>query len=201
MPPGQTRVERAAATRAALVDSARTLFTERGCSLTGTEEIVSAAGVGTRGALYHHFPDKEALFEAVFEVIQAELGDEILASLPDTPADALSMLEEMLTTFLDRVVKRRDAQVLLMDGPAVLGWQRFRQVVVRFGLVPIHGHLVTAMADGIIADQPIAPLAHLILGLAEDAARYVAQADDRDGARLEVSGALVHLLEGLRVSG
>ena len=70
---------------------------------------MSAAGVGTRGALYHHFPDKEALFEAVFEVIQAELGDEILAALPESPTDAVSMLEVMLTTFLDRVAKRRDA--------------------------------------------------------------------------------------------
>ena len=87
-----------------------------------------------------------------------------------------------------------------MDGPAVLGWERLRRVEARYGLAPIHALLASAQADAIIADKPIAPLAHLILGMAEDAGRYVAQAGDREIARSESSGALMQLLEGLRVA-
>ena len=69
-----TRVEQAAQTRSKIVATARRLFAERGYFSTGTTEIVVEAGVGTRGALYHHFEDKEALFAAVLEELEADLA-------------------------------------------------------------------------------------------------------------------------------
>ena len=74
MPSSQDRRERSAHTRNALIDAARALFVANGYFATGTEEIVARAGVGTRGALYHHFADKRELFLAVFDQIQAELA-------------------------------------------------------------------------------------------------------------------------------
>src|SRR4051794_40201517 len=102
---------RAGATREALVTAARRLFVAKGYHATGTEEIVAAAGVGTRGALYHHFADKQALFRAVFERVEEDL----LAAAAQRPpgADALGTLREGLLGFLDASLTGEVQRVLL----------------------------------------------------------------------------------------
>src|ERR1700729_1378740 len=111
--PQPPRWQQAAATRAALVTAARRLFVAKGYFATGTEEIVAKADVGTRGALYHHFADKEELFRAVFDQVQADLA---AATTVHEQDDALELLTAALQQFLDASADNADVQkILLID--------------------------------------------------------------------------------------
>jgi AcrR family transcriptional regulator len=193
-----SRTTKSEATRNALIAAARRLFVDKGYFATGTEEIVAAAGVGTRGALYHHFTDKQDLFLAVFHQVQADLA---AATTVDPRADALDLLTAALQQFLDASAENRDVQqVLLIDGPAVLGWEQWRSLEAEYGLGAITAMLDEAVKQRVIAKQPTAPLAHMLLASIDEAALYVANADDRRQARNQARRALAALLNGLRAT-
>src|SRR5262245_8676207 len=119
-----SREARSEATRSALIHAARRLFVAKGYFATGTEEIVAEANVGTRGALYHHFTDKQDLFRAVFDQVQTDLAAATVINERDDPFDVLTAA---LQQFLDASAENRDVQqVLRIDGPAVLGWDQWR---------------------------------------------------------------------------
>jgi AcrR family transcriptional regulator len=183
-------------TRAALVDAARKLFVAKGYFATGTEEIVAQANVGTRGALYHHFADKQALFLAVFGLVQADLA---AATTAPERGDALDLLTAALQQFLDASADNADVQqVLLIDGPAVLGWDQWRRLEADYGLGAITAMLDAAVSERAIPKQPTTPLAHMLLAAVDEAALYIANAVDRRQARNETRRALGRLLDGLR---
>jgi AcrR family transcriptional regulator len=186
------------ATREKLVDAARRLFGERGYAAVATEEIVRAAGV-TRGALYHQFRDKEHLFEAVFEQVEAETTQRVgAATVSDgVPADALAALRAGARRFLAECASPEVERIVLLDAPAVLGWARWREIGLRHGLGLVAGALQAGMDAGVVAPQPVVPLAHLIIGALDEGALYVAQAADRDVARTEVEAIVDRLLDGL----
>jgi AcrR family transcriptional regulator len=187
---------RGQATKAALIAAARELFVSKGYFATGTEEIVARAEVGTRGALYHHFPDKEALFRAVFDQVQADLA---AATIVNDRDDALDLLTAGLQQFLDASAGNRDVQqVLLIDGPAVLGWEQWRHLEAQYGLGAITSMLDAAVAQRVIPRQPTAPLAHMLLAAVDEAALYIANASDRRQAHQQARQALKRLLRGLR---
>jgi AcrR family transcriptional regulator len=195
-PPG--RSAKGDATRAALIGSARELFVTNGYFATGTEEIVADAGVGTRGALYHHFADKKALFTAVFDQVQTDLAAATVVNERDDPLD---MLTAALQQFLDASAENPDVQqVLLIDGPAVLGWEHWRDLETQYGLGAIIAMLDRAVAQGVVAKQPTTPLAHMLLAAIDEAALYVANADDRRQARNQAGRALNQILTGLRTN-
>ncbi len=184
------------ATRAALITAARKLFVTNGYFATGTEEIVAEAAVGTRGALYHHFADKEDLFRAVFDQVQTDLAAATVVNERDDPLD---MLTAALQQFLDASAENADVQqVLLIDGPAVLGWERWRDLEARYGLGAITAMLDNAVAQRVVAKQPTAPLAHMLLAAIDEAALYIANAEDQRQARNQTRKALNQLLNGLR---
>ena len=190
-----TRVEQAAETRAKLVATARRLFADRGYFSTGTTEIVVQAGVGTRGALYHHFEDKEALFAAVLEELEADLAVRVGATI--TGGSGFERLRQGLLGFLDASLDAEVARILLIDGPAVLGWDKWREIEARHGLGAI-GHLLGAgIDDGTIKPVAVAPSAHLLLSAADEAALFIAHAPDPVAARAEVGATLDALLAGL----
>ena len=183
-------------TRAALVDAARKLFVAKGYFATGTEEIVTKANVGTRGALYHHLADKQDLFLAVFHQVQADLA---AATTGSERGDALDLLIGALQQFLDASADNADVQqVLLIDGPAVLGWDQWRRLEADYGLGAITAMLDAAVSERAIPKQPTAPLAHMLLAAVDEAALYIANAYDRRQARNETRRALGRLLDGLR---
>ena len=125
-------VERSRATRERLLAHARTLFGERGYAAVGTEEIVRAAGV-TRGALYHQFRDKEALFEAVVEEVEAETTGAWRRRRPARATRSRSCAPAAGRSWrccADPQIER----ILLLDAPAVLGWDRWREIGLRHGL-------------------------------------------------------------------
>jgi AcrR family transcriptional regulator len=191
----RTQGERSEATRAALVAAARTLFAARSYAGVGTEEIVRSAGV-TRGALYHHFDGKPDLLEAVYEQLESEITEKIAtgALAGSDPLEALRLGSEM---FLDACVEPEVQRIVLLDAPAVLGWERWREIAADHGLGLVEAALGAAMESGQIARQPLRPLAHVLMGALDEAAMLVARADDTAAARAEVGSTLESILEGL----
>ncbi len=192
-----SRQEQARATRAALIDAARELWSANGFFATSTSDIVTAAAVGTRGAFYAHFPDREQLFLAVLEDVSVRLSAELEQRV--TPAgDPLTDLRAVLLAFLDIVVEAPDVQALLVDGPAVFGPARWHQAEQARGLVPIEQRITAAIAAGVITEQPVRPLAMILLMLVNDTALMIAAAADRAVARRDAGAALAQLISGLR---
>jgi AcrR family transcriptional regulator len=189
--------QRSAATRAKLVAAARALFAARGYGAVGTEEIVRAAGV-TRGALYHQFRDKEHLFEAVFEEVEGETTRQIAeGAMAHGAADPLSALRAGARAFLAVCAEPEIERIVLLDAPAVLGWERWRAIGLRHGLGLVAGTIQAGIDAGLIAPQPVTPLAHVLIGALDESALYVARAEDPEVARAEVVGILDRLIDGL----
>jgi AcrR family transcriptional regulator len=188
---------RSEATRAALVAAARPLFAERGFAGVGTEEIVRAAGV-TRGALYHQFADKRELFAAVFEQVEAEVTQRTArAAVASGAADPLAVLRVGAAAWLDACSDPEVQRIVLLDGPAVLGWDAWREIGMRYGLGLVENELREAIEAGVLAPQPTRALAHVLMGAIDEAALYVATAEDQAAARAEAGAVLDRLLSVL----
>jgi AcrR family transcriptional regulator len=195
--PRRTQAERSEGTREALIEAARPLFAERGYAGVGTEEIVRSAGV-TRGALYHHFADKRELFEAVYEKVERELAERIAAgALESGSAEPLEAMRAGAEMFLQACTEPEAQRIALLDGPAVLGWDRWREIAAEHGLGLIEGTLQAAIDAGAIPAQPVRPLAHVLMGALDEAAMLVARAEDPERMRAEVGRTLDSLLAGL----
>jgi AcrR family transcriptional regulator len=193
----RTQAERSDATRAALVAAARPLFADRGYAGVGTEEIARAAGV-TRGALYHHFDGKRELFEAVYERIEIELAERIASgALQANASSPLAAMRAGAEMFLLASTEPETQQIVLLDGPSVLGWDRWREIATEHGLGLIEATLQAAVEAGEIDSQPVRPLAHVLMGALDEAAMLVARADDAERMRAEVGQTLGALLNGL----
>ena len=120
------QTSRSASTRARLIRAARRLFARNGYAAVGTEEIVRRAGV-TRGALYHQFADKQDLFLAVYEQVEQDLTERVAATLGDV-SSPFAALRAGIGVFLDACRTPEVQRIVLTDGPAVLGWERWREV-------------------------------------------------------------------------
>ncbi|HEY5943004.1 MAG TPA: helix-turn-helix domain-containing protein [Solirubrobacterales bacterium] len=194
----RTQAERTQATRDALIAAALRLFTERGYDEVGTEEIVRAAGV-TRGALYHQFGDKPSLLEAVYERLEAESTERVarivLGSELHSP---MAAMKAGIEAFLDECAQPELRQIALHDAPAVLGWERWREIGAANGLGLIEASLAAAIEAGEIRELPVKPLAHLLLGALDEAAMLIAR-EDRPQGRAEVTEVLLALLESFAV--
>lgn len=117
---GLTKAEQSRTTRRALLDTARTLFPVQGYAATSTEEIVHRAGV-TRGALYYHFHDKVALFEAVFDEVRGEHIQALRAVMATAEGDAWQRLMTWVGLTLKRVMEPSVRRIVYLDGPTVPG--------------------------------------------------------------------------------
>jgi AcrR family transcriptional regulator len=195
----RTQGERAEATRAVLIAAARRLFTERGYDGVGTEEIVRAAGV-TRGALYHHFGGKADLLEAVYEKLEAESTERVarvvLGSELESPLEAM---KAGIEAFLDECAEPELQRIALHDAPAVLGWDRWREIAAANGLGLIEASLTAAIEAGEIRELPVKPMAHLLLGALDEAAMLVARSAE-PASRAEVTSVLLAVLESFAVT-
>ncbi len=157
--------ERSREMRARLMDAARALFVEKGYSETGTPEIVKRAEV-TRGALYHHFADKADLFRAVVEAEAAALGEEIEARSKSAAGEGLA---EGTRAFFDAMAVPGRTQLLLVDGPAVLGPDEMDRIDAGGGRASLRA--------GLAASEPGRPDAEInalsvVLSAAFDRAAY-----------------------------
>ena len=184
---------RSASTRAKLVRAARTLFARHGYAAVGTEQIVRRAGV-TRGALYHHFAAKEDLFLAVYEQVEHDLTAQ-LVTLVSEATSPLEALRIGIRTFLDACRTPEMQRIVLVDGPAVLGWERWREIAQQNGLGLTEGVLNAAVEAGEIEPIAVTPLAHMLGGALDEAALLVVNDPDQTDT---VAATLERLLDGLR---
>ncbi len=193
----RTQEERSAATRKALITGARKLWGLRGYAEVGTPEIATEAGV-TRGAMYHQFADKAALFRDVVEVVEqdvmARMATLVAASGAATPADAIrAAVDAWLEVSGDPEVR----QLILLDAPVVLGWAGFRDVAQRYSLGMTEQLITEAIRAGQLARQPVRPLAQVLIGALDEAAMFIATADDPKRARRETRQVLRRLIDGM----
>ena len=167
-PARRSNRDRTDTTRAALLDAARRLFVEKSYAETGTPEIVAAAGV-TRGALYHHFADKQALFAAVVEAESRAVADEIEKAAPETmsPREALIAGGD---AFLAAMAVPGRTRLLLLDGPAVLGRAAMDGVEAAHGNRTLREGLAAAIEAGALRPLPLDALTSQLAAMFDRAA-------------------------------
>jgi AcrR family transcriptional regulator len=192
-----TQAERREKTRAAIVKAAKRIFGERGFAATTMDDIAGAARVA-KGAVYHHFPTKEALFEAVFEQVSIDLVAD-LDRISRAENDPLAAMAAGTQGYFAACSKGATGQIMLRDGPAVLGWERWREIDARHFGGKFPRALTAAMDAGLIARQPVEPLARLLLGAVTEAAVASSSGDDIAKAGAEYARAFRSLLDALRV--
>lgn len=193
----RTQEERSAATREALISAARKLWGARGYAEVGTPEIAKEAGL-TRGAMYHQFADKAALFrevvEAVEQQVMARMATLVASSGAKSPADAI---RAAVDAWLEVSGEPEVRQLILLDAPAVLGWAGFREVAQRYSLGMTEQLLAEAVRAGQLARQPVRPLATVMIGALDEAAMAIATAEDPKRARREIRQVLRRLIDGM----
>jgi AcrR family transcriptional regulator len=169
-------VERGRATRAHLVDVATRLFAAHGYEDTSIEAVLAEAGV-SRGSLYHHFRGKEALFGGVLEAVGRRVGEQLEGVMRDA-ADPVAALRAGALAWVrlagDQVVQ----QIMLIDAPAVLGWQQWRELDEQGSLGAIKAALAYAAETGRIERRHVDVFAHIMLAAANEVALTIARADD-----------------------
>jgi AcrR family transcriptional regulator len=182
----RTQGERTAQTRAALVAAARRLFGAEGFAEVGAERIARDAGM-TRGALYHQFADKADLFAAVLDQVEAEIAQRVANSVAGfDPTDTAGMLRAGADAFLDAGSEPDLQRIVLLDGPSVLGWDRWREICLRHTVGLIAALLQDGIDRGSMPAQPVLALTHVLVGAVDEAALYIAQAEDPAVARADM---------------
>lgn len=183
--------DRSDATRAALVAAARALFIEKPYSEIGTPEIVRRAGV-TRGALYHHFADKQALFAAVVDAEAAAVAHEIEQSSPQDTSPGEALLAGG-RAYLNAMAVPGRTRLLLIDAPAVLGHSEAKAIDMCHSARTLRHGLSMAIDAGVLADLPLDPLTGMISAAFDQAALDI----DAGGSRQEWEAVLGRLFAGL----
>ena len=191
------QAERRAATTEAILKAGRRLFGERGFAATTIDDIADAAQVA-KGAIYHHFATKEAVFAAVFDSVSRDLVADIERATR-SERDVLAAMVAGTQHYFAACAKGPTCQIILRDGPAVLGWERWREIDAEHFGGKFPRALAAAMDGGLIARQPIEPLSRLLLGAVTEAAVACAGRPDVLKAGLEYSRAFRSLLEALRL--
>ena len=189
------RERQAEATRQLLVSVARRLFAEQGYADTSVEEIIRSAGVA-RGALYHHFPGKDALFRAVYEAVQADTAARIVTAAMGA-TDPWQGVRAGLSAFLDACLEPEFRRIVVLDSVAVLqqgAWEGGIEYIELPMLRQVLTPLLQTYLPGLGADA----LAHVTLGGLYGAALYIARSADPKAAQKEVDGVLDALVTGLR---
>ena len=190
------KAEQSRETQDRLIKAAKELFTTKGYADTAMEDLVAKAGM-TRGALYHQYADKRDLFRAVFEAVEAELGQQ-LAMAVASETDPWLMLRAGARAFLASATEPGIRRIVLVDGPAVLGWEEWRRIDAQHSLGMVRMIFEANIAAGNIPPQPVEPLAHLIVGALNEAALAVAAAGDAAGARESFASSMEGVLDALR---
>jgi AcrR family transcriptional regulator len=190
----------AAETRRALLAAGAELFATQGYAAVSAEALVAAAGV-TRGALYHHFSDgKAGLFEAVYREVLQRIDDETGAAgtraaeeTGDLWAAFWAGTDRYLELCLDPVVVR----IALFEGPVALGWERWEAIDMEFSVAQFAGIIELLMLTGELDEQPIEPLAKVLVGAYNQAGRQIATATDPVVAEADYRRVLRTLVSGL----
>jgi len=191
------REEAVDATRAALLESALRLFTERGFAGTSLDDVVREARV-TKGALYHHFKGgKVALFEAVFTEVDLRLAERIAAAVPPD-AGPWELVEAGLDAYLSACAEPVYRRIMFQEGPVALGWDRWRELDGCSCREILAAGVQGLLEAGEIRPQPVELLTRLLFTTLGEAGMSVAEAQDQEAAMAEARALLLALMKGLR---
>jgi AcrR family transcriptional regulator len=177
------RVEQGRVTRERLLDAATRLFAERGYEGTSIEAVLEEAGA-SRGALYHHFTNKEDLFEAVLEATETDIEAAIVAEAIRA-GDPVEALRAGCRAWVRKARDPGVQRIALIDAPAVVGWQKWREIDARHGFGLLRGTLEAIAAEGRIRKDSVDLLAHLLLAASLEAALVIANSDGATAERQE----------------
>ena len=177
--------------------TAADLFAAHGYDDTTIEAVLEETGV-SRGSLYHHFSSKQALFEAVVDRIEAQVGEdltaEVLATGDPDPANALRAACLAWVRLAGEPVVRR---VLLIDAPAVLGWRRWREIEEQYALGTTRAVVQMAADEGRIPHEVVDPISHMVLAAVNELALMIALSDDVPGAQASAQAAVDEFFQRL----
>ncbi|KRA38156.1 MULTISPECIES: TetR/AcrR family transcriptional regulator [unclassified Nocardioides] len=198
VPGGSLRASYSASTKRALVDVAERLFAEKGYAGTSLDAIVSGARV-TKGALYHHFSGKQALFESVFERVEQDSAKRIQKALRSERDPWLKALLG-LRSFLEVVQEGNYRRIVIQDGPAVLGYERYREQEERSTFANIVEILRATLDAGSweLDEDMVQTFARIFFGAMSSAGETVATAADPEAAAQRVESAIGFLLAGVQ---
>lgn len=188
--------EETAITIQKLIEVARTHFTERGYADAALEEIVQEAGL-TRGALYHHFGNKKGLFQAVLDTVQKEAAERVETQAAKS-GDVWEQLILGCRAFITAAVEPKNKRIMLLDGPAVLGWEEWRRMDEQNSMRLLREQLQFMQQQGELKQVAIDALTHMLSGAMNEAALWIAQAAEEHQAYEESMIVISLLLEGLR---
>ena len=187
-------------TKQALVEVAEAQFTEHGYAGTSLDAIVAGADV-TKGALYHHFSGKQAIFEAVFERVEAQASSAI-ARATEGHEDPWLRAQAGLRAFLDAVQQPGYRRVVIVDGPSVLGHERFREQEERstYAIVLEIVRSVLTAGSWEVQEAMLDTFARIFFGALSAAGGAVATSDDGAVAAARVEAAIGFIMAGLQSS-
>jgi AcrR family transcriptional regulator len=188
-----TKSERAFSTRAKIIAIARRLFAANGYEGTSTEAVLKESGV-SRGALYHHFENKEALFAAVLEAVEVDITAATARARANV-ADPLEALRVAFSKFLDLAREPEVRQIVLIDAHSVVGWQKWREIEERHGLGRLKQALKMIAATGRLREDTVDVLAHILLASLIEVAFLVARSPDPAATADKSRAAMEELLE------
>jgi AcrR family transcriptional regulator len=192
--PGK-RAAQGRATRGQLIEVAAGLFAERGYEGTSIEAVLAAAGV-SRGALYHHFANKEALFKAVVTAVSERATAQLVVAVGDR-TDPVDVVRTAALAWIDLAGDPVIQRIVLVDAPSVLGWEQWR-AMDEGRTVGIVAQMLQAVSDtGRLPAEFVQPFAHMILAALDEAAMVVARAPDTRAAVVESRQAVEELLNRL----
>ena len=189
------RIEQGQATRDRLVAIATELFAKQGYEGTSIELVLEKAAV-SRGALYHHFATKEALFEAVLERVEAEIAHAVAKAAQSAP-DAVGRLRAGCAAWL-RIARDPVAQqIALLDAPSVVGWERWREIDGRHGFGMLRAALAAVAAEGLLRKDLVDSLAHVLLAALLELALVIARSPEPRAELRKGERTVEALLDGL----
>ncbi|MTD58289.1 TetR/AcrR family transcriptional regulator [Amycolatopsis pithecellobii] len=190
------RLDYSESTRSALVDSAVELFTKRGYAGTSLDEVAKRARV-TKGALYHHFSGKQALFEAAFAQVESGVFgrlEEIMNGPQAAWERALGGLREFISSCLDPAYQR----IAIHEAPVVMGWERWREAEDRASFGLIRSSLEDLIEAGEVDNVPVEITARLLFGALSAAATEIASSPDPKKVGAQVETVITQLLTRVR---
>jgi AcrR family transcriptional regulator len=195
--PASLRAEQVAQTRAALIAAGRRLFGRDGFAATSVEDLAHEARV-TTGALYHHFATKGMLFEAVFEAAHAEMLA-VSSRAAEGAASARDFLALGFEAFLDAVLQRDIQQILVIDGPAVLGLARYTELDEQYAFTAIVSAIKEAVRAGDLHVEDPETVTRLLLGALTRGAMLIASSAEPARTRDAVARGMRALFAGMAV--
>lgn len=179
-----------------LIEIGTVLFSERGYAAVSLEEIVQTANL-TRGAVYHHFKNKKGLFLSVFEHTQKLIAEEI-SKVDDQSTDLWDQLIDGCRIFIEAASRTTICRIVLIDGPAVLGWQTFRKLDKKYSMNLLQEQIEVMQEQAIFKAVPSTALTHALSGAINEASIWVSEQENREKAIEDSMTAIEGMLEGFK---